>query len=78
VTVSNEDREAAIKIVTLAMLRNRAPSFRATAAVNALVSLGWGPPPRVSRKTFVKYQGNIKVKTEMYLESCGIEVTDDD
>lgn len=89
-TVSNEDREAAIAAAALAIAQgyqDEAKYFRddATDAVDALVSHGWGPRPTVSRTRIDEYMDaaivgrgvSASAAVRELLRECGIEVTDE-
>lgn len=55
-TVSNEDREAAMKVVNSALLAaERADAYTDLAVVSALVSHGWGPKPTVAKEDLVDH-----------------------
>lgn len=60
--VSDEDRQAAIKIASQAMLRTRSQRFWPDAAVNALIADGgWGPKPTVTREALIDHVSRLEV-----------------
>jgi hypothetical protein len=83
VTVSNEDREAAVKAVRACFIRR--PGFDTPSeAVAALIAHGWGPKPKVYAESLIDFIGGGKdtavecaVGLADFLRERGIEVTDD-
>jgi len=85
-TVSNEDRDAAINWTAEAIHGEAYGHWaleRATGAINALIAHGWGPRPTVSGRDLDRFLrsaasilgNNATMALRGYLRDCGIEVT---